>query len=120
MIVLFKDGQALDVESISTEDGTLHIKILNNVYARLKSLFTDQTVTAKIEIPDRPGEIYENYTVFSYIKETGGGIFDVEMLQSGADVNARLAELENERTELKEQNDLLTGCILEMSEVVYQ
>ena len=120
MIVLFKDGQALDVESISTEDGTLHIKILNNVYARLKSLFTDQTVTAKIEIPDRPGEVYENYTVFSYIKETGGGIFDVEMLQSGADVNARLAELENERTELKEQNDLLTGCILEMSEVVYQ
>ena len=120
MIVLFKDGQALDVESISTEDGALHIKILNNVYARLKSLFTDQAVTAKIEIPDRPGEIYENYTVFSCIRESSGGVFDVEMLQNGADVNARLAGLENEKDELKKQNDLLTGCILEMSEEVYQ
>lgn len=120
MIILFKDGQSLDVDSISTEDGALHIKILNSVYARLKSLFTDQTATAKIEIPDRPGEVYENYTVFSYIKETGGGIFDVEMLQNGADVNARLTELENGSAETKEQGELLIGCILELTEEVYK
>ena len=120
MLIIFKDGQTLDVQTISVADGALHIKTLNSTYARLKNLFTDATVMAKIEVPDKLGEVYENYTVFSYIKETGGGIFDVEMLQSGADVNARLAELENERTELKEQNDLLMGCILEMSEEVYK
>ena len=120
MIILFKDGQSLDVESISTEDGALHIKILNSAYPKLKALFTDPVATAKIEIPDRPGEVYENYTVFSYIKETGGGIFDVEMLQNGADVNARLTELENGSAETKEQGELLIGCILELTEEVYK
>ena len=120
MLIIFKDGQTLDVQTISVADGALHIKTLNSTYARLKSLFTDATVMAKIEVPDKLGEVFENYTVFSYIRESSGGVFDVEMLQNGADVNARLAEVENEKDELKKQNDLLTGCILEMSEEVYK
>ena len=120
MLIIFKDGQTLDVQTISVADGALHIKTLNSTYARLKNLFTDATVMAKIEVPDKLGEVYENYTVFSCIRESSGGVFDVEMLQNGADVNARLAGLENEKDELKKQNDLLTGCILEMSEEVYQ
>lgn len=44
---------------------------------------------------------YENYTTLSCIKEEAGGIWEVEMRQSSADTDARLAELE-EKAEQQE------------------
>lgn len=119
MKLLFKDGQTLEAQSITAADGILHVNVINNVYEQLKHLFTDTCTTGRIEI-DGTGEIYENYTVFSYIRENSGGIWIVEMQQEGKDTETRIAELEAENIELKEKNDMLTQCVLEMSELVYQ
>lgn len=119
MKLLFKDGQTLQAQSISAGNGMLHVNILNNHYEQLKHLFTDPVTTARIEVEENQ-EVYENYTVFSSIRENSGGIFIVEMQQEGKDTATRLADLEAQNAELKEQNDMLTQCLLEMSERVYQ
>ncbi len=119
MKLLFKDGQTLEVQSITAADGIMNVNVINNVYEQLKHLFTDPCTTSRIEI-DGTDEVYENYTVFSYIRENSGGIWIVEMQQEGKDTETRSADLERENAALKEQNNMLTQCVLEMSELVYQ
>ncbi|MGC4018951.1 MAG: hypothetical protein QM793_06810 [Muricomes sp.] len=116
--LIFKDGQTLQVQSISEDNGVLQVNVINTVYEQLKHLFTDPGTTARIEV-DETDNIYENYTVFSFIRENAGGIWIVELQQEGKDTATRLAELEAENAALKQQNDVLTSCVLEMSEVVY-
>lgn len=118
MKLLFKDGQTLEVQSITAADGILQVNVINNVYEQLKHLFTDPVTTARIEV-DGTGEVYENYTIFSYIRENSGGIYIVELQQEGKDTATRMQELEAENAVLKDQVDMLTGCVLEMSEQVY-
>lgn len=119
MKLLFKDGQTLQAQAISAADGILHVNVINNVYEQLKHLFTDPETTGRIEV-DGTSEVYENYTIFSYIRENSGGIWIVELQQEGKDTATIVAELEAENTALKEQVDMLTGCLLEMSEEVYK
>ena len=119
MKLLFKDGQTLQAQSISAADGVLTVSVLNNVYEQLKHIFTDPGTTGRIEV-DGTQDVYENYTIFSYIRENSGGIWIVELQQEGKDTATRVAELENENAALKDQVTLLTGCLLEMSEEVYQ
>jgi myo-inositol-hexaphosphate 3-phosphohydrolase len=118
MKLLFKDGQTLEIQSITAADGILQVNVIKNVYEQLKHLFTDPVTTARIEV-DGTGEVYENYTVFSYIRENSGGIWIVEMQQDGKDTASKMAELEAENSALKDQIEILTGCLLEMSEEVY-
>ena len=119
MKLLFKDGQTLQVQSISAADGVLHVNVINNVYEQLKHLFTDPETTGRIEV-DETTDVYENYTIFSYIRENSGGIWIVELQQEGKDTATRVAELETENAALKEQVDMLTEGILELSEEVYK
>ena len=117
MKLLFADGQALKVQAISSEDGKLHVSVLNNCYEQLKHLFTDTITTARIEVENDQGEVeetFENYTVFSYIKENLGKIFEVEMEQQGKDTETRLAEAEK-RAEQAEKE--LTATQLALCEV---
>lgn len=118
MKLLFKDGQTLEVQSITAADGILQVNVINNAYEQLKHLFTDPVTTGRIEV-DGTGELYENYTVFTYIRENSGGIWIVELQQDGKDTATRMQELEAENAVLKDQVDMLTGCVLEMSEEVY-
>ena len=117
MKLLFADGQTLQVQAISAVDGKLHVSVLNNCYEQLKHLFTDAITTARIEVENDQGEVedtFENYTVFSYIKENSGKIFEVEMEQQGKDTETRLAEAEK-RAEQAEKE--LTATQLELCEV---
>lgn len=119
MRLLFKDGQTLNVQSITASNGNLQVNVINTVYEQLKHLFTAPETTGRIEV-DGMAEVYENYTIFSYIRENNGGIWIVELQQEGKDTATRLVELETENSTLKDQVDTLTGCVLEMSEAVYQ
>lgn len=117
MKLLFADGQTLQVQSISASDGKLHASVLNNRYEQLKHLFTDPITTARIEAENNQGEIeevFENYTIFSYIKENSGKIFEVEMEQQGKDTETRLAEAER-RYEMAEKE--LTATQVALCEV---
>lgn len=118
MRLLFKDGQTLNVQSITASNGNLQVNVINTVYEQLKHLFTAPETTGRIEV-DGTTDVYENYTIFSYIRENSGGIWIVELQQEGKDTATRIAELETENVALKDQVEILTGCLLEMSEQVY-
>lgn len=97
MKLIFNDSQYLDVQGITKHDNSITINIINTHYETLKSLFTDAIATEKMTLDD--GTVYENYTVFSFIKENYGGIYQVEMIQRGKDAKTILAELqENEKS----------------------
>lgn len=92
MKLVFNDSQHIEVQGITQSDNSITINLINTCYETLKHLFTDPITTSKMTLDD--GTVYENYTVFSYIKEGCGGIFHVEMMQEGKDTKTILAELE--------------------------
>lgn len=123
MKLLFKDGQTLTVQSIFVQDGIMRVNVINNVQEQLKRLFTDPMTTGKIVVENDSGkttDVYENYTEFSFIQENAGGVFIVEMQKAGETTEEKLSALGKENEKLKNTCDMLTQCILEMSEMVYQ
>lgn len=127
MKLLFADGQTLKVQAISSEDGKLHVSVLNNCYEQLKHLFTDAITnaitTARIEVENDQGEVeetFENYTVFSYIKENSGKIFEVEMEQQGKDTETRLAEAEKRAEQAEKELTATQLALCEVYEMIGQ
>ena len=114
--LLFKDGQTLQVQSITTSIGTLRVNVINNNYEQLKHLFTDPLTTGRIAVEGEDGgeaEVFENYTIFSFIRENAGGIFIVEMQQDGEDTDTKLEKLKTDMEKLKEQsNPLINSAVL--------
>ena len=108
--LLFKDGQTLQVQSITATNGTLRVNVINNSYEQLKHLFTDPLTTGRIAVEGEDGgeaEVFENYTIFSFIRENAGGIFIVEMQQDGEDTDTKLEKLKTDMEKLKEQSNPL-------------
>lgn len=78
--------------------------------------------------------VYEKYTTFDAIVKYTAGILGVLMYREGEDPDSRIAALETRLKEAEEKNtnlqsrvekaeeknEMLEGCILEMSEMVYQ
>ena len=63
---------------------------------------------------------YENYTNLNALVKYIGGILGVVLYKSDETPEDKLEALEKENAELKANMDMLQGCILEMSELVYQ
>lgn len=123
MKLLFADGQTLQVQAISAADGKLHVSVLNNCYEQLKHLFTDPITTAKIEAENDQGKIeetFENYTIFSYIRENAGKIFEIEMEQQGKDTETRLAEAEKRAEQAEKELTLTQLALCEVYELIGQ
>lgn len=64
--------------------------------------------------------VYENYTKLDAIVKYTAGILGVLMYREGEDPDSQIETLKKENADLKEQLEQLQGCILEMSELVYQ
>lgn len=123
MKLLFADGQTLQAQSIQESDGKLHVSVLNNCYEQLKHLFTDPITTAKIEAENDQGEVeetFEKYTIFSYIKENSGKIFEVEMEQQGKDTETRLAEAEKRAEQAEKELTATQLALCEVYELIGQ
>lgn len=123
MKLLFADGQTLQAQSIQESDGKLHVSVLNNCYEQLKHLFTDPITTARIETENDQGEIeetFENYTVFSYIRENAGKIFEIEMEQRGKDTETRLAEAEKRAEQAEKELTATQLALCEVYELIGQ
>lgn len=114
--LLFKDGQTLQVQAIAAANGTLRVNVINNSYEQLKHLFTDPLTTGRIAVEGEDGgeaEVFENYTIFSFIRENAGGIFIVEMQQDGEDTATKLKKLEADMENLKGQsNPMINSAVL--------
>ena len=115
MKITFNDGQELQIQQVTEQtDGALLIKTISAHEDQLKTLFSDQTTTKRMSVSERDADtvVYENYTKLDAIVKYTAGILGVLMYREAA-LEARLKEAE-------EKNEMLEGCILEMSEMVYQ
>ncbi|GCA66150.1 hypothetical protein KGMB01110_05860 [Mediterraneibacter butyricigenes] len=131
-------------------DGALLIKVIQSSEEKLKEIFSDEFKTAKMIVSERMSTIgtYEKYQQFEAIVKYSAGIMGVVLYkaeETPAEKTERLETMVKELTEtaddLKESNsalrteneqlkkgiselqsssDTLLGCVLEMSEVVYQ
>lgn len=123
MKIIFNDATELVVQSASIRtDGSLLIKTISATEEELRSMFQDEFKTKKMTVTERESTVatYENYTNLNALVKYIGGILGVVLYKSGETPEDKLEALENENAELKANMDMLQGCILEMSELVYQ
>ena len=123
MKITFNDGQELQIQQVTEQtDGALLIKTISASEDQLKTLFSDQTTTKRMSVSERDADtvVYENYTKLDAIVKYTAGILGVLMYREGEDPDSRIAALEARLKKAEEENELLKGCILEMSEMVYQ
>ena len=104
--LILNDSRQIEIQSAQESGGVLRIRIILTTAESLKALFQDKFATKKMTMVENQQTIaeYENYTEFKYIKEVGG-IFEVELTQSEADLDTRVEKVENEQSELQRSID---------------
>lgn len=123
MKITFNDATELVVQSASIRaDGSLLIKTISATEEELRSMFQDEFKTKKMTVTERESTVatYENYTNLNALVKYIGGILGVVIYKSDETPEDKLEALKKENDELKANMDMLQGCILEMSELVYQ
>ena len=123
MKLIFNDATELVIQSADIKsDGGLLIKTISDTEENLKTMFSDQTKTKKMVVKERESTLseYENYTNLNALVKYIGGILGVVLYKSDETPEDKLEALKKENAELKANMDMLQGCILEMSELVYQ
>ena len=123
MKITFNDATELIIQSASTRpDGSLLIKTISDTEENLKTIVQDGMKTKKMIIKEREStiETYENFSQLEAIVKYTAGILGVVLYKSGETPEDKLEALKKENADLKESMDILQGCILEMSELVYQ
>ena len=103
-LLIFNDSQSIEVQAVYQEGDAIHVRMIHTTPDELKTLFRDVFLTTKMTLKENNKEmaVYENYTVFSYIKEDAGGIYEVKMIQECKDVETRLSEAESTAQVAKE------------------
>lgn len=124
MKVVLNDATELQVQSADIESDALKLKFLSTVASqeKLADIFNDPQKTKRIVVQENEKKVaeYENYTKLDGIMVYTGGILEPVLYRNGETTEEKIAKLQEANTALKEQNDMLTQCILEMSELVYQ
>lgn len=124
MKVVLNDATELQVQSVDIESDALKLKFLSAVASqeKLADIFNDPHKTKRIVVQENEKKVaeYENYTKLDGIMVYTGGILEPVLYRNGETTEEKIAKLQEANTALKEQNDMLTQCILEMSELVYQ
>lgn len=123
MKVIFNDGKELQIQQASLQaDGGLLVKTISATEEQLKAMFSDAFGTKRLTIEERNATVaeYENYTRFDAIVKYTAGIMGVLMYKEGDSPTEKLTDLKEENARLMDRVDMLEGCILEMSERVYQ
>ncbi len=124
MKVVLNDATELQVQSVDIESDALKLKFLSTVASqeKLADIFNDPQKTKRIVVQENEKKVaeYKNYTKLDGIMAYTGGILEPVLYRNGETTEEKIAKLQEANTALKEQNDMLTQCILEMSELVYQ
>ena len=123
MKLTYNDGTDLQIQSASIQgDGTLLIRTVSATEENLRGMFGDELKTRKMVISERSQTVgeYEGYTTLEGIIKYTAGITGIILSKQGETVAEKMEALIKENVDLKEQMEMLKGCILEMSEQVYQ
>lgn len=115
--LILNDGRSVEVQEITTASDVMHIRLILQTSEQLKALFSDNFATKKMTETENGREtaMHENYTNLVYIKEETGGIWEVEIVRQGADLNTRLAMVEQQT-----QNNVeaLQMAIVELTTII--
>lgn len=123
MKITFNDASELIVQSATIRtDGSLLIKTISVTEDELRNTFQDEFKTRKMVVTERESTLgeYENYTNMDAIVKYTAGITGVILYKVGETPAEKMEALASENAGLKKTVDMLQGCILEMSELVYQ
>lgn len=123
MKITFNDATELTIQSASIRaDGSLLIKTISATEEELRSMFQDEFKTQKMTVTERESTLgeYENYTNMDAIVKYTAGILGVILYKVGETPAEKMEALAAENSELKKTVGMLQGCVLEMSELVYQ
>lgn len=123
MKIIFNDGTELQAQSVYVDSaGALRIKTISATQEQLRAMFSDELKTKRITVEERGQTlaVYENYTQFEGITVYNAGILEPFLYKAGETPAEKIESLAAENTQLKETVEMLQGCILEMSELVYQ
>ena len=123
MKIIFNDGTELQAQSVYVDPaGALRIKTISATQEQLRAMFSDTVKTNRITVEERGQAlaVYENYTQFEGITVYNAGILEPFLYKAGETPAEKMDKLQQENTQLKETVEMLQGCILEMSELVYQ
>lgn len=130
MKLIFNDATELTIQSTELQpDGGLLIKTISDTEENLKTMFQDQIKTKNMVVKERESALgeYENYTQLDAVVKYTAGILGVILYKVGETPAEKMdslakenAELKKENAEMKETIDMLQGCVLEISELVYQ
>ena len=119
----FNDATELQAQSVHVDSaGALRIKTISATQDQLRAMFSDTVKTKRITVEERGQTlaVYENYTQFEGITVYNAGILEPFIYKAGETPAEKIESLAAENTQLKETVEILQGCILEMSELVYQ
>lgn len=113
--IVFNDSRQIEVQAVNESNGVLHVRLILTTAEALKALFGDTFATSKMTYFENQTTkaVYENYTVFKYVKEETGGIFEVEMCQTAADDKTRIENMENEMLVITKGNPKLFNKFME-------
>ncbi len=123
MKIIFNDASELQVQQVYTDASeALRIKTISDTQEALKEMFSDRTKTRKMIVQERGQTlaVYEGYTLFEGIMSYTAGILEPVLYRIGETPEERIQKLSEENAALLQQVDMLTQCMLEMSERVYQ
>lgn len=123
MKIIFNDATELTIQSASIRAyGSLLIKTISATEEELRTMFQDKFKTQKMTVTERESTLgeYENYTNMDAIVKYTAGIIGVILYKVGETPAEKMEALASENAGLKKTVDMLQGCILEMSELVYQ
>lgn len=123
MKAIFNDGTELQVQSVYVDaSGALRIKTISATQEQLRAMFSDVVKTKRITVEERGQTlaVYENYTQFEGITVYTAGILEPFLYKAGETPAEKIEALSSENAELKKHVSMLTECMLEMSEQVYQ
>lgn len=123
MKITFNDATELQAQSVYVDPaGALRIKTISATQDQLREMFSVELKTKRITVEERGQTlaVYENYTQFEGITVYNAGILEPFLYKAGETPEEKIESLAAENTQLKETVEILQGCILEMSELVYQ
>ena len=123
MKITFNDATELQAQSVYVDPaGALRIKTISATQDQLREMFSVELKTKRITVEERGQTlaVYENYTQFEGITVYNSGILEPFLYKAGETPEEKIESLAAENTQLKETVEMLQGCILEMSELVYQ
>ena len=121
--ITFNDATELQAQSVYVDPaGALRIKTISATQDQLREMFSVELKTKRITVEERGQTlaVYENYTQFEGITVYNAGILEPFLYKAGETPEEKIESLAAENTQLKETVEMLQGCILEMSELVYQ